>query len=669
MLNDRISKLLIANRGEIAVRIIGTAKRLGIQTVAVYSDPDASAMHVRAADEAVHIGAAAASESYLLGDRLLDAAARVGADAIHPGYGFLSENPKFAQACNDAGIIFVGPSPEAMEKMALKDAAKALMEEASVPVVPGYHKADQDIKTLKAAALEIGYPVLIKAVAGGGGKGMRKVPAAADFEAALDSARREARNSFGDDRVLVEKLITKPRHIEVQIFGDTHGSAVHLFERDCSLQRRHQKVVEEAPAPGISDAMRAELGAAAVRAAKAISYHGAGTIEFIADVQDGPENAPFYFMEMNTRLQVEHPVSELVTGQDFVEWQLRIAAGEPVPLAQGDIKLSGHAFEVRLYAEDADNGFMPATGPVAHFSVKDGPGRRLDTGIETGDEVSIHYDPMIAKLITYGDDRDIARARMSAMLKDTSLLGLTSNRDFLSRCINHQIFIDGVFDTGFIDNNIDDLTSASTDPSEYAIAAALIVAERRAASKTPMQRADDPWDTDDCFRVNIDRLEKIVFKDPDGALVNCTLDHATAPMSISVGDDEWLIDAEFVGPEASIAIDGKRSMVSVIIGEDMVEIATGEKTSRINRYHLRSIIASEGDGPGALTSPMPGKILEVLCENDQSVTKGQPLIVMEAMKMEQTLLAARDGIVSGLALSAGDQVTDGALLLTLESND
>ncbi len=659
MANKRIKTLLIANRGEIAVRVIKTAKRMGIRTVAVYSDVDATAMHVAAADEAIHIGPAAASESYLIGSRIIEAAKNSGADAIHPGYGFLSENPAFARDCADAGIIFVGPTPEAMEAMALKDAAKALMVEAGVPVVPGYHEASQELDTLRNAASDIGYPVLIKAVAGGGGKGMRSVAGPDAFDDALGSARREAKNAFGDDRVLIEKLIEIPRHIEVQVFGDNHGGAVHLFERDCSLQRRHQKVIEEAPAPGISGAMRAELGAAAVRAAKAIGYSGAGTIEFIVDVSGGSENAPFYFMEMNTRLQVEHPVTENVTGQDLVEWQLRIAAGEPLPLLQSDIKLSGHAFEVRLYAEDPKNNFMPATGTISKFTLSDAPGARSDCGVRTGDAVTIHYDPMIAKLISYGPDRNQARAAMVRQLQKTSVLGLTTNRDFLLKAIEHPEFATGAFDTGFIERHMETLNPPIVGNAEaYAIAASLIISTR------DIETDLDPWGVSDCFRLNLPARETLHFKDSEGEALAVTVDHGSTSARYTIIDETF----DIIANNEQIIIDGHQVSIASSISDDMVEFSTPDTIHRIARHHMRLEGADDSDGPGALTAPMPGKILDVLVKSGDHVSKGASLIIMEAMKMEQTLVAGRDGAVEDLSLSVGDQVSEGTLLLTITDN-
>ncbi|UTW56799.1 acetyl/propionyl/methylcrotonyl-CoA carboxylase subunit alpha [Kordiimonas sp. SCSIO 12610] len=661
-MNKPIRKVLIANRGEIACRVIRTCRNQGIKTVAVYSEVDANAQHVIQADEAVMIGAAAASESYLVHDKIIDAAKRTGADAIHPGYGFLSENPEFAERCEREGIIFTGPSAASMRAMALKGAAKKLMEDADVPVVPGYHGNDQSLETMTKEAERIGYPILIKAVAGGGGKGMRMVYAADELEAAIEAAKREGQNSFGNADILIEKLIQKPRHIELQVFGDSHGNAVHLFERDCSLQRRHQKVVEEAPAPGMSDEMRQAMGEAAVKAAKAINYVGAGTVEFIVDVANGLDNAPFYFMEMNTRLQVEHPVTELITHQDLVDWQIRIAEGHEIPFDQDDINsfVSGHAVEVRLYAEDPYNNFSPAIGTLSVFDpyALENEDQRIDTGVIAGDDVSIHYDPMIAKLIAYGDDRESAIDNLISLINTTPVTGLTTNRDFLISALDHDSFRAGDLYTGFIEDFSDTLLSKPAPSSnDYLLAALSTLASRSIMT-------DDPWSIQDSFRVNLPKTETLTFIDGEdiktasieavGDAFKITVDEHTSNVSVLSFEDNLL----------TFELDGLRSSIFADVQNDQVTLV-GRYTQTIKRFLAETAGSDDADGPGAITAPMPGKILEIKTSNGASVEKGDALIVMEAMKMEQTLKAPRAGIVEGLNMKANDQVSDGAILLTI----
>ena len=538
-MSRKIAKLLIANRGEIACRVMATCQKLGIKTVAVYSEADKDAMHRHMADEAVFIGPAAASESYLVADKIIDAAKRTGADAVHPGYGFLSENPEFAETCEKNDIIFVGPSATSMRAMALKGAAKKLMEDADVPVVPGYHGDDQSLETLTSEANRIGYPVLIKAVAGGGGKGMRMVYSADEIEAGIEAARREGENSFGNGKLLIEKLIQKPRHIEVQVFGDADGNAVHLFERDCSLQRRHQKVVEEAPAPGMTDSMRAKMGEAAVKAAEAINYTGAGTVEFIADVSNGLDENSFYFMEMNTRLQVEHPVTEMITGLDLVEWQIMVAEGQALPLAQDEIDLAvdGHAVEVRLYAEDPYNDFLPSIGRVGMFDpyTETAFGTRIDAGVQDGDSVSIHYDPMIGKLIAWGENRLEAIEALERLVAETPVTGLVTNRDFLGKCLAHADFKAGDVHTGFIEEYADTLLKPYEATAEdYAVACTAILAARQNRMPT-----DDPWASGDAFRLNMPRTEELWFDDAEGEMVTATVNHTAPNLSITVLGQEF----------------------------------------------------------------------------------------------------------------------------------
>lgn len=636
-------KILIANRGEIACRVIQTARAMGIATVAVYSDADAKARHVRMADEAVHIGAAASRDSYLRGDVIIEAARKTGAQAIHPGYGFLSENAEFAKACAKAKIVFIGPSPEAMNAMGLKDKAKEIMDKAGVPIVPGYLGEKQDKATLKKEAGKIGYPVLIKAVAGGGGKGMRLVEAEAQFEEALVACKREAASSFNNDHVMIEKYITKPRHVEVQVFGDRHGNAVYLYERDCSLQRRHQKVVEEAPAPGLPDKVRKALGDAAVRAVKALKYTNAGTIEFIMD----SKTHEFFFMEMNTRLQVEHPVTEMITGQDLVEWQLRVAAGEKLPLAQKDIPQNGHAFEVRVYAEDPANQFLPQIGTLSTFLHPSDA--RIDSAVEEGDAVSIHYDPMIAKIIVHGDTRDEAIEKMQGALDETILTGLVTNQEFLSNIFRQKNFIKGDVDTGFIARHEKDLLPAAYGQAvfdDFAIAAFLTVQSDDAPD------GDDIWDTGDHWRMNAPLTRSLIF-------TNRGKNHT---VTITCRGDEYDVVMEKSKKTITSAILGQASIVTD--GPDITIFRDGKIV------HLTHFIpgsdGADGVGEGRMIAPMPGKIIDVMVKKGAKVEKGQSLIVMEAMKMEMTIRAAFAGKVEELPVKAGQQIQDGALLILIE---
>ncbi len=620
----RIAKLLIANRGEIACRIIRTAREMGIATVAVYSDADAKALHVRQADEAVHIGPSPAAESYLVGDKIIAAAKETGAEAIHPGYGFLSENAGFAQAVIDAGLIWVGPKPSSIEAMGLKDAAKKLMREAGVPVTPGYEGEDQSVERLAKEADAIGYPVLIKAVAGGGGKGMRKVDAASDFEAALESCRREAKASFTNDEVLLEKWITSPRHIEVQVFGDSHGNVVHLFERDCSLQRRHQKVIEEAPAPGMDEATREEICAAAVRAAKAVDYEGAGTIEFIADASEGLRADRIFFMEMNTRLQVEHPVTEEITGVDLVEWQLRVASGEPIPLKQEELSISGWAIEARLYAEDPAKGFLPSTGRLEYLSLHadSAEGIRVETGVEEGDTISPFYDPMVAKLVAWGETREAANDKLFSLVSSVEIWPVRTNAGFLSRALEQPDFVEANLSTSFISDWIDDLIPsdvAEQDIWEVAAEAALY----------------DIWLNDEGlagFRVN---------SEPD---LSITLTHAGVTRTVPFGP----------------AISGSTTYRD----DEMILVFDFGTTYQFNRAVRGTGAASAADG--AILAPMPGKVIAVDVAEGDAVTAGQRLMVLEAMKMEHALTAPFDGTMTELSASEGGQVQVEAVLCVVE---
>ncbi|HVI31093.1 acetyl/propionyl/methylcrotonyl-CoA carboxylase subunit alpha [Phenylobacterium sp.] len=626
-----ITSILVANRGEIARRVFATARRLGIATVAVYSEADADAPHVRDADRAVLIGPAVARESYLVGERIIAAAIETGADAIHPGYGFLSENADFAEAVMAAGLVWIGPPPAAIRAMGLKDAAKALMQQAGVPVTPGYLGEDQDPQTLAREAERIGYPVLIKAVAGGGGKGMRRVEGPGDFDAALTSAKREAKASFGDDRVLLETYVTRPRHIEVQVFGDAHGNVVHLFERDCSLQRRHQKVIEEAPAPGMTDEARAAVTAAAVRAAQAVGYVGAGTVEFIADASQGLRPDRIWFMEMNTRLQVEHPVTEMVTGLDLVEWQIRVAAGQPLPMRQDEITLSGHAVEARLYAENPAAGFLPSTGDLDHFRLP--PGVRADAGVEAGGRITPFYDPMIAKLIAHGPTREQALAELAAACDCVEVWPVKTNAGFLARCLEAPGFIAGDVDTGFIDRNLAELTEAA-EPSVAALAAAAaaaMIAEESGLS----EEAPSPWRELAGFRLNAEPETAVrLFLDgrPVMAAPSAT---ATEPRSVLLDEDGHIVVFEH-----------------------------GEAFAFAS--HPPSADAAEGGaGDGQVRSPMPGKVTQVSVKPGETVAKGQPLLTLEAMKMEHALTAPFDGKVESIAFAVGAQVTEGAVLAVL----
>ena len=640
-----ITSLLIANRGEIACRVIRTARRLGVRTVAVYSDADAKALHVREADEAVHIGPSPARESYLVGEKIIAAAKATGAEAIHPGYGFLSENAEFAQAVMNAGLVWVGPNPSSITAMGLKDAAKKLMAEAGVPVTPGYLGEDQDPARLQTEADAIGYPVLIKAIAGGGGKGMRRVDAEGEFADALLSCKREAASSFGDDRVLIEKYILRPRHIEVQVFGDKHGHVVHLFERDCSLQRRHQKVIEEAPAPGMDEETRAAVCGAAVRAAQAVNYVGAGTIEFIADASEGLKADRIWFMEMNTRLQVEHPVTEEITGVDLVEWQLRVASGEPLPLKQEELSINGWSMEARLYAEDPTKGFLPSIGkldvlklPAGSFlwelSKPSGESRRLriETGVERGGEVSPFYDPMIAKIIARGESRSAARAGLRSACEQIEIWPVRTNAAFLAKLLACEDVAEGNIDTGFIARNPE--LSEPPSLSDQDTADALQLLSQDFSRRHPVLLGGSErlagW------RLNrAEQRETTVYVEGEARLARWDRDkQSVQPGFARLGDDEWVIFRR-----------GHPFRVSL---------------------QKRSVAGAGSAGDGAIISPMPGKIIALEVAAGEAVTKGQKLLTLEAMKMEHSLAAPFDGVVAELNAEAGAQVTEGALLARIE---
>lgn len=648
-------KILIANRGEIACRIIRTARKMGIATVAIYSDADKNALHVEMADEAVHVGPAPSAQSYLDSEAIIKAARDAGAQAIHPGYGFLSENAGFVDAVEAANLIFIGPSAKAIRAMGLKDAAKRLMEKAGVPVVPGYHGDNQDSGFLKNQADAITYPVLIKARAGGGGKGMRRVDKSADFSAALDSARREAEASFGDDAVLVEKYMTKPRHIEVQVFGDSFGNAVHLFERDCSLQRRHQKVIEEAPAPGMTEEMRAAMGEAAVKAAQAIGYSGAGTVEFIADVSERLRADRFFFMEMNTRLQVEHPVTEAITGLDLVEWQLRVASGEALPKRQDELTINGWAFEARLYAEDPARDFLPATGKLALFAPPENA--RVDSGVRAGDTITPFYDPMIAKIITHGATRDEALNQLDAALSKTRIAGLVTNRQFLSDLCKLEAFRQGDLDTGLIARETA-LLFRDEKPSWTAFALATL----GALDLLNAPQEGDPWTSVRGFRLWGDASQSVLL-DHHGErqLVRFTIKGNRHFDFVFGGLEVCSHDNGLV----RFAIDGRVAAASVLrIGHDVTVQFEGYDTIF---HHVQSVGGQEeASGESRILSPMPGLIRLVSVVEGASVAKGDMLVTMEAMKMELSLTAPREGKVASVNVSAGEQVNEGALLVELE---
>ncbi|MEQ8830476.1 MAG: acetyl/propionyl/methylcrotonyl-CoA carboxylase subunit alpha [Alphaproteobacteria bacterium] len=667
-------RTLIANRGEIACRVIETARRLGIETVAVYSDADAKAMHVDLADYAVRLGPAPARESYLRGELILQAAKDTGAEAIHPGYGFLSENADFADACDKAGIVFIGPPADAIRAMGSKSEAKALMGKAGVPLTPGYHGADQDPAHLKAEADTIGYPVLIKASAGGGGKGMRLVERTEDFDEALASCRREASASFGDDRVLVERFVTRPRHIEMQVFADSHGNAVHLFERDCSIQRRHQKVVEEATAPGMPEDLRQRMGEAAVAAAKAVGYRGAGTVEFIAETRPDGTPGDFFFMEMNTRLQVEHPVTELVTGQDLVEWQLRVAAGETLPMDQSEIFAFGHAMEVRLYAEDPDGGFLPSIGTLNRLRFPDGNDIRVDTGVREGDEVSPHYDPMIAKLIAFGDDRKEAIRKLIAALRATEAAGITTNRDFLIRVLADKDFQDGTLDTGFIAAREAALLPGRARADEAVlIAAALAVldGEAQSARRRAVAAGDphSPWAMATGWRLNDSGPVDLRFRDFEGE----------RSVSARFDSGHWRCRVEGGDPVEALLLGWDSDGLRVRIGGTLMRFGldrTGERFTLFSPSHtyvldrIDPLAAATGadQSDHALTAPMPGKVTAVFVKKGDVVKAGTSLMILEAMKMEHTIKAPADGVIETLPYAEGDQVGDGAVLVTFEGD-
>jgi 3-methylcrotonyl-CoA carboxylase alpha subunit len=643
------SSVLIANRGEIACRIARTAARWGMRTIAVYSQADAQALHVRLADEAHLLGPAPAKDSYLAIDRIIDVARRTGAQCIHPGYGFLSENPAFAEACAAADIVFVGPSPAAMRAMGLKDRAKMLMEKAGVPVVPGYHGERQEPAFLKQKAYEIGYPVLIKAVAGGGGRGMRRVDRHAEFEAALESAQREASGAFGDERVLVEKYVASPRHIEFQVFADAHGNAVHLYERDCSLQRRHQKVMEEAPAPGMTAELRAAMGEAAVKAAQAVGYVGAGTVEFIVDSAKGLRADGYWFMEMNTRLQVEHPVTEAITGLDLVEWQFRVAAGEVLPLVQHQVAPKGHAVEARIYAEDPAHGFRPSTGVLAALHFPDDV--RVDAGVEQGSAITSHYDPMIAKIVAHAPTREAAFDQLASALERTVVAGPRTNLALLLALSRARDVRTGRLDTGFIERNIATLSSEAPDLGAAALGVARLLAresDRVAQTRPEPEAPPSPWDATDGFQLSGPRVVSVPVL-VDGKPATGQAAYGPAGAVVTVDGVEPALDA--------VAIEDADAIYVLRRGRQTVVRPAG----------LGAGVFDHADGDGQIRAPMHGKVLALLVAEGDRVEQGQRLAVIEAMKMEHVLIAPSAGRVVNVSVSAGAQVAEGTRLMTIEA--
>ncbi len=661
------NKILIANRGEIACRVIKTARRMGIRTVAVYSEADANARHVRLANEAVLLGPAAARESYLVAEKILDAAKRTGAQAVHPGYGFLSENADFAEACAASGITFIGPPASAIRAMGSKSEAKKLMGKAAVPLTPGYHGDDQTPALLHNEADQIGYPALIKAAAGGGGKGMRLVERSEDFPDALASCKREAAASFGNEHVLIEKYITRPRHIEIQVFADTQGNCVYLFERDCSVQRRHQKVLEEAPAPGMTAERRREMGDAAVAAAKAVGYVGAGTVEFIAN-QDGS----FYFMEMNTRLQVEHPVTEMISGQDLVEWQLRVAAGQPLPLTQEQLQIRGHALEARIYAEDTGKGFLPSTGTLIRLAPPaESLNVRVDTGVEEGDEITPFYDPMIAKLIVWDEHRDAALARMRKALADYQVAGVTTNIDFLSRLVACPAFAGADLDTGLIERQKDFLFPAAQAVPRDALLVATVgelLWEDHQAKLAAKTSGDpwSPWHARDGWRMNLSAARTIGFRDGESlveAQVRYQRDHWVITLN---GESTLARGKKLNGDQFAVELDDRRLIASVVAVDDKRHVFLQGATHILRRDDPLHLVEAGGAQGGGLTAPMPGKVVALLAQPGQKVEKGAPLLILEAMKMEHTITAPAAGTIKAFCYAAGEQVSDGAALVEFE---
>ncbi len=662
------TKILIANRGEIACRVIKTAKKMGILTVAVYSDADADALHVHMADEAIYLGASPSRESYLLGDKVIAAAKRTGAQAIHPGYGFLSENADFCRKCAQENITFIGPPVAAIEAMGSKSAAKNIMEKANVPLVPGYHGEDQAEQILKQAADDMGYPVLLKATAGGGGKGMRQVWSEKEFSEGLAAAKREAKSSFGDDTMLVEKYLTQPRHVEIQVFCDNHNNAVYLFERDCSVQRRHQKVIEEAPAFSMSESLRAQMGESAIKSAQAIGYQGAGTVEFLLDV-DGS----FYFMEMNTRLQVEHPVTEMISGQDLVEWQLRVAAGETLPKTQSELSINGHAFEARIYAEDANNDFLPATGTLSFLQTPvESDNVRIDTGVRQGDEVSVFYDPMIAKLIVWDENREKALQRLAKALAEYRIDGVTTNIDFLYNLATSKPFIDADIDTGFIEKHNDLIfhKDSQTLANELPMAALYLVLSQQQNAIDKANTTNDPhspWHNTNAWRLNEAHIHHITLMHNDinyDIAIEQKRHGAGSYYLITVNNTTFDCQGRINADSLQVSIDGYRSQATISHQQNQISLFTQN-----GAFSFTHILPDCGDNDaqdnhGGLTAPMNGTMISVLVNAGDCVEQDQPLVIMEAMKMEHTIRAPSAGTVDEVFFNEGDMVDGGAELLS-----
>ena len=661
------NKILIANRGEIACRVIKTARRMGVATVAVYSDADRDALHVQLADEAVHIGGAPARESYLIGERILEAALATGAQAVHPGYGFLSENAGFARACSEQGVVFIGPPTAAIEAMGSKSAAKRIMEEAGVPLVPGYHGDDQDPELLRASAEEMGYPVLLKATAGGGGKGMRQVWAAAEFDEALAAAKRESMASFGDDNMLVEKYLTKPRHVEFQVFCDNAGNGIYLAERDCSVQRRHQKVSEEAPAPGMSEALRQQMGDTAVAAARAIDYRGAGTVEFLLD-----EDGSFYFMEMNTRLQVEHPVTEMITGQDLVEWQLLVAAGDPLPLAQDEVRINGHAFEARIYAEDPDNDFLPVTGTLGFLQPPpESTHVRVDTGVRQGDEISVYYDPMIAKLIVWDESRERALQRLATALSEYRISGTVTNLDFLYNLATSRPFVEAELDTGFIEKHNELIFHQREQDLERELpraALALLLYRKQQNGLGSCVDPFSPWQSGNAWRLNEPHAHRLILH-CHGQDHEVEVEQQEQRYLVRAAGREVQLSGELVGDILHLDVQGHRQRGTLARTQDGFTLYLPK-----GACHFSEVLpdTGEADAAGAdagLAAPMNGTIVALLAEPGSQVEADTPLLVMEAMKMEHTIRAPAAGTVESFYYQPGDLVDGGAELLKFEPDE
>ena len=672
-----INKLLIANRGEIACRVIKTANAQGIKTIAVYSDADKNALHVQMADEAVYLGPSPSKESYLRGELIIEKAKELGVDAIHPGYGFLSENAEFANLCAKNNIIFVGPPASAIEAMGSKSAAKHIMEKAGVPLVPGYHGDDQSEAVLKGAADDMGYPVLLKAAAGGGGKGMRQVWSEKEFSQALNAAKRESMASFGDDHMLVEKYLTRPRHVEIQVFCDTHGNGVYLFERDCSVQRRHQKIIEEAPAPNMSQSVREKMGEAAILAAKAINYVGAGTVEFLLDEDDS-----FYFMEMNTRLQVEHPVTEMITREDLVHWQLTIAEGKPLPKQQNELTLTGHAFEARIYAEDPNNEFLPSTGTLRLLRTpKENDVVRVDTGVVEGDEVSVFYDPMIAKLVVWGENREIALKRLISALGDYYIDGVSTNIDFLKRVATHPAFVAAELTTTFVEKHHDSLFSATSEDAASDDAAsddtqvnipvmALLSLLNRKVSRS--DKTPSVWSTVGAWRANANHTEILTLL-CNQEEVHVGVKHqrhgTEDAWELSVGDNSYNVEGKLVDSALHATINGYKSTFTYSDNDGVFTLFNKDTHAKFSLISASLGDDNDDNGDANFSAPMNGTIVAHLVEKGVLVKKGEPILVMEAMKMEHSIIAPHDGAVEEFFFNPGELVDGGATLLAFSTKE